>query len=116
MRKLTWISSTFLLMLIKAAFTRNWYLEYTHVYNIPSNILPYILKYLQNDSAESKHCWREHNNTMSDHFHIFWNCPVIQSDWLDIVTEIKSILGFEIDNNFGTEPNPQDYLWRAKKQ
>ena len=52
--------------------------------------------------AESGHCWRQRNYTMGDHDHIFWNCAAIQPNWLDIMSEIKSILGFEINFNFGT--------------
>ncbi len=53
---------------------------------------------------------------MADHCHVFWCCPVIQPCWLGVVTEIKSILGFKIENNLKTvylcnlptELNPQD--------
>lgn len=51
-------------------------------------------------------------------FHIFWKCPAIQSYGLEVITEINLILGFEIDNSFGTiylgniptNFNTQDYL------
>ena len=56
--------------------------------------------YLQNGIADSEHCWRQCNNTMADHYYIFWNCMAIQPYWLGIVSEIKSISGFEI--NFGS--------------
>ena len=58
-------------------------------------------KYLQTGIAESGHCWRQCNHTMADHYHIFLNCAAIQPYWLDIMSEIKSILGFEINFNFG---------------
>lgn len=57
----------------------------------------------ENISSESGHCWRQCDNIiMGDHFHIFWSCPKIQPFWLEIITEINSILGFEMDNSFGT--------------
>lgn len=59
-------------------------------------------KYSQNGNLDSARCWRRCNNFMADYYHIFWNCPAIQSYWLMVVTEIESILGFEIDHSFGT--------------
>lgn len=57
---------------------------------IPKRIYRMVIQNLQL-------CWWRCNNSMADYFHIFWNCPAIQSYWLMVVTEIESILGFEID-------------------
>lgn len=59
-------------------------------------------KYLQTGRTELGHCWRHCNNVMADHNHIFWCCPVIQHYWSDVVKEINSILGFDIEHNFQT--------------
>lgn len=59
-------------------------------------------KYLQNGKPESAFCWRQCNTSMADYFHIFWKCPMIQTFWLEIVTEIKLILGFETEYSFST--------------
>lgn len=58
---------------------------------------------------------------MSDRFHIFWDCPAIQSYWPEIETEIQLILGVEIDfdgtlyfGNIPTEFNAKDkYLLKV---
>lgn len=39
---------------------------------------------------------------MPVHFHIYQDCPVIQSYCLEIVKELKLILGVENDYSFGT--------------
>ena len=57
-------------------------------------------KYVQNGSPESGVCWRLCNNTMADHFHIFWDCPAIQSYWREVVSEINTVMGFETELNF----------------
>ena len=51
--------------------------------------------------TESGHCWRQCNNVMTDHCHIFWCCPDIQSYWLGVI-KINAILGFDIEYNFQT--------------
>lgn len=59
-------------------------------------------KYLQNGKPESTFCWRQCNASMADYFHIFWKCPTIQPFWLEIVNEIKLVLGFETEYSFST--------------
>ena len=59
-------------------------------------------KYLLSGGTESGQCWRQCDNVMADHYHIFWGCPGIQLYSLKVVKEIKSILGFEIEYNFQT--------------
>lgn len=39
---------------------------------------------------------------MGDHYHVFWNCNIIQSYWQDITAEINEILGIELECNFKT--------------
>ena len=56
-------------------------------------------RYLQSGRTECGRCWRQCNNVMADHCHIFWCCPVIQ---LAVVKEINSILGFDTEYNFHT--------------
>lgn len=34
------------------------------------------------------------------HFHIFWDYPKVSTYWLNVVIEIRSVIGSEIDFNF----------------
>lgn len=58
--------------------------------------------YLQSGRPGAGSCWRECNNSMADHYHIFWGCPAIQSYWLGIVSEINLIMEFEVECSFNT--------------
>ena len=60
------------------------------------------IKQLQKGQPRFGHCWRECGNIQADHFHIFWDCPVIRPYWLEVVEQIKAIMGFEIKHDFCT--------------
>ena len=60
------------------------------------------IKQLQKGQTSYGKCWRECGNAQADHFHVFWDCPIIYSFWQDIVVEINSILGFVIKFDFCT--------------
>lgn len=47
-------------------------------------------------------CWRQCGQTIADHFHIFWACPLIQPYWQELAGEIQSILGLKLDFSFIT--------------
>lgn len=47
-------------------------------------------------------CWRKCGETLANHFHIFWECPAIQSYWLEVVENINLIMGYRIKNDFRT--------------
>ncbi|CCD18005.1 hypothetical protein, conserved in T. vivax, partial [Trypanosoma vivax Y486] len=47
-------------------------------------------------------CWRQCGTSMANHFHVFWACPKIQTFWSEIATEIKKIIGEELDYSFIT--------------
>ena len=58
------------------------------------------VKSLQTGTPESGNCWRKCNNTMAGHFHVFWYCPIIQRFWQEIISNINTIMGFEIEHKF----------------
>lgn len=60
------------------------------------------IKQLQKGQTSYGKCWRECGNAQADHFHVFWDCPIIHSFWQDIMVKINSILGFEIKFDFCT--------------
>ncbi len=45
-------------------------------------------------------CWRECGNAQADHFHIFWDCPIVQPYWRDVVKRIESVMGFGVGHDF----------------
>lgn len=47
-------------------------------------------------------CWRQCGQTMADHVHIFWACPLIQPYWQDFAEEIQSIFCLKVDFSFIT--------------
>ena len=60
------------------------------------------LKFKQQGFQGQDKCWRQCGQTMADHFHIFWACPLIQPYWQDLAEEIQSILGLKVDFSFIT--------------
>lgn len=47
-------------------------------------------------------CWRQCGQTMADHYHIFWACPLIQPYWKEIAGEIQIILSLQVEFSFFT--------------
>ena len=60
------------------------------------------LKSLQQGGQDQGQCWRQCGKTMADHFHIFWDCPLIQPFWQEVTKEIGAIFGIEIECSFVT--------------
>lgn len=42
-------------------------------------------------------CWRECGQSMADHTHIFWGCPVLKSFWEDVHNTIREVLCYDIE-------------------
>ena len=57
---------------------------------------------MQGGSPDSAECWRKCGVGMADHFHVFWSCPAIQTYWQNIISEITTVMQFEIDISFTT--------------
>ena len=60
------------------------------------------MKSLQKNQPRSGQCWRQCGNLLADHFHIFWDCPIIQTYWLEIEENINRILDFKLKHDFST--------------
>ena len=60
------------------------------------------IKQLQKGQPSYGRCWRESGNSQADHFHVFWDCPIIRSCWRDVAEEINTIVGFDIKHDFCT--------------
>lgn len=52
----------------------------------------FYLKQLINNKPEYGYYWRLSGDNSAGHFHIFWDGPVISSDWMDVMTTIRSII------------------------
>lgn len=66
------------------------------------NFITPKIKRLQKGQSRCGWCWRECGNAQANHFHVFWDCPIIRPYWRDVVEEIKSIVGFETNRDFCT--------------
>ena len=58
------------------------------------------IKQSQGGQPESGQCWRECGNCQADHFHIFWDCSIIQPYWSEITLMINQIIGLNIKQDF----------------
>ena len=47
-------------------------------------------------------CWRSCNQKEANHFHVFWDCPVLQPYWTEIHKHLEKVFGIDIIYDFET--------------
>lgn len=77
----------------------------THGKNLAGNALSYFFitpKQKTHCTGKEPKCWRQCESQDANHWHIFWDCPIIAQFWKDVHKNMESVFNVILPFEFTT--------------